>query len=198
MTLLQAIVSIIVALIAGTTGGGLVFAKFMIERKDKLEADSLQKRIDEAIAEAKKEMQVKLDVVSKERSLEGKNRFETHAAAIEEINAQIKANSKQIGELTELTKQQVVTMSEFAESLTSLNKMAKRSSESQRNNTYDRILMVANKALTNQKITITEKTNLKQLYNSWEDFHDEGEKKDPKIVTIYEECMKLPLVPDNN
>lgn len=198
MTFLQAIVSIVVALIAGTTGGGLVFTKFMIERRDKLEADSIQKRIDEAVKKAEERMQEKLDAVSTARSLEGKTRFETHAAAIQEINEQIKANSQQIGELTALSKAQINKMDVFTESMASLTKMARMSAESQRSNTYDRILMVANKVLKNQKITITEKTNLKQLYSSWEDFHAEGEKKDPKIVTIYEECMKLTLVPDEN
>ena len=87
-------------------------------------------------------------------------------------------------------------MDDFRESLTSLTSMAKMSAESQRNNTYDRILMVANKVLKSRTITITEKTNLKQLYSSWQDFHREGEKLDPKIVTIYEECMKLTPIPD--
>lgn len=198
MTLLQAIVAIVVALIAGTTGGGLVFAKFMIERRDKKETESIDNRINEAVRKAKEEMQEKLDAVSMARSLEGKGRFDTHAAAIKEINDQIKANNEQIGELAIMSKVQMEKMDVFAESLTALNKLAKMSAESQRNNTYDRILMVANKVLKAQNITITEKTNLKQLYSSWEEFHGKGEKLDPKIVTLYEECMKLTPVPDEN
>ena len=191
----QILLTIGVAVI-GTAGATFGFIQFLIKRKDDKEEKDVQKIVNASVDAAKKEMQEKLDAVSIARSLEGKDRFDTHAAAIMEINEQIKSNSEQIGELTELTKEQVKTMSGFAESLTALNKMAKMSAESQRNNTYDRILMVANKVLKNQKITITEKTNLKQLYSSWEDFHAEGEKLDPKIVTIYEECMKLTPVPD--
>lgn len=191
MSWFKEIIPIIVALIAGTTGGGLVFAKFIIERKDKMEADSIQSRIDKAVEEAKKEMQEKLDNVSRERSLEGKERFETHAASIEEINKQIKANSNQISELTEISKN-------VLESMDSLNKVVRTSAESQKNSNYDRILVVANKVLKNQKITITEKTNLIQLYSSWEALHGENEKLDPKIKTMYDECMKLTPVPDTD
>lgn len=199
MTPLQAIVTILVALIgiaSGTTTALLAHKQFKIKRQDEKEANSVKKQIDDAIAEAKKEMQEKIDTVSVARSLEGKDRFDTHAAAIKEINEQIKANNEQIGELAVMTKAQMSKMDAFAESLTVLNKMARMSAESQRNSTYDRILVVANKALKNQQITITEKTNLKQLYDTWTGFHGKDEKLDPKIVTIYEECMKLTPVPD--
>lgn len=189
MTFFQAVVAIVVALITGTTGGGLVFAKFWIERKDKMEENSVQKRIDDAVLKAKTEMLTELTKVSKERSEEGAQRFNKHAASIDEINTQIQKNSIQIGELTELSKG-------VLESMNSLNKVVRASAESQRNSNYDRILVVANKVLKNRKITITEKTNLKQLYNSWCELHSEDEKLDPKITTIYDECMKLPPVPD--
>lgn len=201
MTLLQAAVTIIVALIgiaSGTTTAILAHKQFKIKRQDEKEANSIKKQIDEAVEAAKEEMQKKLDAVSVARSLEGKDRFDTHAAAIKEINEQIKANNEQIGELTAISKAQTAKMDVLAESLTALNKMAKMSAESQRNSTYDRILVVANKVLKNQKITITEKTNLKQLYDTWTGFHSEDEKFDPKIVTIYEECMKLTPIPDDN
>ena len=65
-----------------------------------------------------------------------------------------------------------------------------------KSNNYDRILLVGKNVLKNQRITLAEKTNLKQLYNSWVDFHEENEKLDPKITTLYDECMKFTPIPD--
>ena len=80
----------------------------------------------------------------------------------------------------------------FADSMTSLTRLVTASAESQRTSNYDRLLFVANKVLKSGKMTITEKTNIKQLYNSWKDLQG----NDPKIDTLYEECMKLTPIPD--
>lgn len=217
MTLLQAIVSIIVALIAGTTGGGLVFTKFIIERKDKKEENILQKRIDDSIKEARKEISAeikgavqqgivdcgvigdrairevqedflqKLDEGLKARSEEGAKRFNTHAAAIVEVTKQIEANSIQIGELADLTKDLVT-------SIDGMNTVLNVTAKANRNNTYDRLLMVTNKILKNKEMTISDKTNLRGLYQSWKDLRGEDE----EIDTKYEECMKLTPILDEN
>lgn len=192
MTKEQMIVTIVVAIIGGIAtalGGGFAFAQFLIKRKDEKEANSIKKQIEDAVSAAEKKWSEQLEKVSMERSLEGKKRFETHAASIEEINKQIKENSAQIGELTGITKN-------VLESMGSLTKVVGVTSESQKNINYDRILVVANKALKNKQITVTEKTNLIQLYNSWEALHKEKEVLDPRIKTIYDECMKLTVKSD--
>lgn len=217
MTLLQAIVSIMVALIAGTTGGGLVFTKFIIERKDKKEENVLQKKIDDSIKEARKEISAeikgavqqgivdcgvigdkairevqedflqKLDEGLKARSEEGAKRFNTHAAAIVEVTKQIEANSIQIGELADLTKDLVT-------SIDGMNTVLNVTAKANRSNTYDKLLMVTNKILKNKEMTISDKTNLRGLYQSWKDLKGEDE----EIDTKYEECMKLTPILDEN
>ena len=217
MTPLQAIVSIVVALIAGTTGGGLVFTKFIIERKDKKEEDIMQKKIDDSIKAARKEITAeikesvrqgivdcgvigdkairevqedflqKLDEGLKARSEEGSERFNTHAKAINEVTKQIEANSKQIGELTDLTKDLVTSIS-------NMNSTLNVTAKANRNSTYDRLLMVTNKILKTNVMTIGDKTNLRGLYQSWKDLKGEDE----EIDTKYEECMKLTPILDEN
>lgn len=186
------IVTIIVAIIGAigaSIGGGFAFAQFMIKRKDEKEKENVQKQIDDAVRDAKTELVLQFTKGLQEREDTGKERFDINSKAIKE-------NTEQIKELTGLVKEQVQQMSEFSRGMTSLTKMARLSAESQRNSNYDRILIVANKVLKDGKITITEKTNIKQLYTSWQEFHGEGEKPDPKILTLYEECMKLPIVAD--
>ena len=188
MTREQMIVTIVVAVIgaiATALGGGFAFAQFLIKRKDEKEANDIQKRIDSAVEQSRKEMMERLDNVSKERSEEGAVRFQKHAEAIIDINKQISENNKQIGELTSLTK-------DVLQNMASLNKVVSASAESQRNSNYDRILIVTNNILKSGRMTITDKTNLKQLYKSWIDLNG----NDPKIDTYYEECMKIAPIPD--
>lgn len=215
MTTLQAIVSIIVALIAGTTGGGLVFAKFWIERKDKKEENAIQKQIDDSIKNARKEIteEIKaavqqgiidcgvigdraihevqdeflqrLDEGLKARGDEGAERFNTHAKAINEVTKQIEANSKQISELADLTHKLVT-------SIDGMNSTLNVTAKANRNNTYDRLLMVTTKILKSKVMTISDKTNLRGLYQSWKDLKGEDE----EIDTKYEECMKMTPVFD--
>lgn len=187
--MIVAIIVAIIGVIGTSVGATFAFMQFMIKRKDEKEDNSVQKQINEAVEQAKKEMQEKLDKVSKARSEEGAERFRKHASSIEEINKQIQENSEQIGELTVISKNVLSSMD-------SLNRVVRASAESQKNSNYDRILFVANKVLKNQTITITEKTNLNQLYESWVALHGVGEPLDPKIKMMYEECMKLVPTPD--
>ena len=190
MTKEQMIVSIIVAIIGvigASIGGGFAFAQFLIKRKDEKEEKSVQKLIDISIDKLKKEMNKQMELMSNERSEEGLHRFETHAHSIEKINSQIMENSKQISELAHLSKTQLQNQEGFRESLTALNKMVKVASESQKNNNYDRLLIVMSKVLKSGVLTFTDKTNLLQLYTSWKELGG----NDPKIDTMYDECMKL-------
>lgn len=215
MTLLQAIVSIAVALIAGTTGGGLVFAKFWIERKDKQEERSVQKQIDDSIAAARKEITEEIkDAVAqgivdcgtigdkaireaednfvhrledglKARGEEGKERFEINSKQINE-------NSTMIKEILAIQKNQTEQMGQMAESITSLAQVSEACAESQRNSNYDRLLIVTSNIIKAGVMTITEKTNLMQLYDSWQKLQG----RDPKIDTLYNECMKVKTILD--
>ena len=192
MTKEQMIVAIVVAIIGviGTSIGSVfAYLQFAVKRKDEKEEKSVQSRINDSIIEARKEITAeiksavqqgivdcgeigdkairetqdellqRLEDGLKQRSKEGAERFNIHAKNFEEVNQQIQKNSIQISELTEISKNVLSSMD-------SLNKVVRASAESQKNSNYDRILFVANKVLKNQTITITEKTNLNQLYES--------------------------------
>ena len=184
MTIWQGIVTIIAALIAGM-GGGFTFLQFMIKRKDDKAEKDVNKAITDAVAAAKMEIYAELNKVSAERSAEGAERFNTHAKSLVEVNHQIDENTKQIGELTEISKS-------VLESMESLSKVVKASAESQRNANYDRILFVGKQVIKARQITLSEKTNIKQLYESYKELQG----PDPYIDTVYEECMRLTPVPD--
>lgn len=181
MTLGQAIVSIILALIAGVSSTITFFVKRKDDKKDK----EINKLIDDAVVATKAEIYEKLTQVSQERSDEGAERFRIHAESFKEVNRQIKENTEQIGELTDITKKTLETIG-------TLNTTVLASAESQRNATYDRILIVGKKVLSDGKITLSDKTNIKQLYDSYKKLDG----KDPYIDTLYDECTKLPLVAD--
>ena len=185
MTILEAVVTIVASIIAGA-GGGFAFLKFLIARKDKKEEKNTQSIVDEAVKKAKDEIYEELAKVSKERSEEGAERFNTHAETLKHVNRQIEENSKQIGELTEISKNVLISME-------SLNQLVKASAESQRNSNYDRLLIVGKKVLGLKRITLSEKTNIKQLYDSYKELQG----NDAYIDTLYDECMKLSPVPDD-
>lgn len=216
MSIGQALVTIIVAFI-GAIGGCFAFAEFMIKRKDAKEEKSVQKQIDDAIKAAKKEISIEIgesvkkgildcgeigdkaiEVMKqevKEEFMEGlKKRGEEGRLRFEKNSEQIEANSKQIGEILTIVKEQAQQNEAITESLTALNKVVAISAESQKNANYDRLLIVMNSILRKQRLTITEKTNIKQLYTSWKGLNG----YDPKIDTMYEECLKLSPVPDED
>lgn len=210
MTFLQAVVTIIVALISGLGGSFFSYRQFIIKRKDEREEKSTQRMIDysikkaredisqeikdavqqgivdcgtigdKAIREVQEEFVRKLEEGLKERSQEGAERFNKHAESIEDINRQIEANSIQIGKLTEIS-------TNVLKSMDALNRVVTVSAESQRNSNYDRLLIVTNKILKSGRMTIADKTNLKQLYESWQALKGE----DPKMKVMYDECMKI-------
>ena len=161
------------------------FLQFWLKRRDEKDETALRKMIEEMISAADSRLRDEFATGLTERENTGRERFDINSKAIQE-------NTEQIAELTGLVKDQIKKIDLFAESMTALGKVVRASAESQRNSNYDRLLFVANKVLKSGKLTITEKTNLKQLYNSWKDLQG----VDPKIDTLYEECMKLTPVPD--
>lgn len=182
MTLGQAIVSIILALIAGISST----ITFFVKRKDDMKEKEINKLIDDAVNLAKSEIYKEIAKVSQERSQEGAERFKTHAESFKQVNRQIEENTKQIKELTEMSMNVI-------ESMDSLNTVVRASAESQRNSNYDRLLIVGKKVLKSQRITLSEKTNFKQLYDSYKDLNGD----DPYIETLHEECMRFTPVPDD-
>lgn len=210
MTLLQGIVAILVALV-GTAGGMFGFVQFMIKRKDEKEEKDFNKIIDErveakmnefirkcgeigdvqienAVEKARAEFKEGLDM----RENTGRERFEINSE-------QIQQNTNMIQEVLEIQKQTNKKFDKLAESMTVLNevtainsKLAKACAEGVRSTNYDKMLVVAKKALKRGAITISEKTNLKQLYDSYLELQG----SDSKITTYYEDCMKLKSIPD--
>ena len=188
MNWLDAVVKIVVALIGLCgVGAGVYFGykQFRIKFDDEKQNKTVELQINKATEALRKELMAELEKVSEARSEEGAKRFETHAESIAEINKQIEENSKQIGELTGITQQVLASMD-------SLNNVVKVSAESQRNSNYDRLLIVTNKILKSGKMTIADKTNLRQLYESWKALNGE----DPKMDTMYDECNKIPPILD--
>lgn len=212
MTLSQIIVTIVIAII-GSASGTFGFIQFMVKRKDDKEEKNIQKQIDDAIlkaketfiaecgsigdaqiAKTKQEIHKEIQEGLEARGLEGKERFDINSASIQE-------NTKMIQEVLAIQKAAGIRFDQLAESITALNnatvtnsKIVKACAEGIKSTTYDKILLVANKALSRGAITISEKTNLKQLYQSWTELQGE----DPMIVTYFEDCMKLPSIPDEN
>lgn len=195
MTKEQIIVTILVAAI-GVIGTSIAsvfgFLPFWLKRRDEKDEEALRAMISKMIGEADDKLRGEFRSGLDEREHTGKERFDTHAESIREINEQIKLNNKQITELTELSKTQLQNQVGFTESLTALNKMVKISVESQRNSNYDRLLLVTTKILKSGKMTFSDKTNLIQLYTSWKEMGG----IDPEMDTKYEECIKFKPVLD--
>lgn len=188
MTKEQIIVTIVVAII-GVVGSSMAsafgFLQFWLKRRDEKDEEALKKMIAKMISEADDRLRGEFNDGLSEREHTGKERFDINSRAIQE-------NTEQIAELTSLVRDQVTKMDIFTDSMTSLTLLVTASAESQRNSNYDRLLFVANKVLKSGKMTISEKTNLRQLYNSWKELKG----NDPKIDTLYEECMKITPIPD--
>ena len=188
MTPLQAFVTIICALIAVAgviTSSILGYKQFKIKRQDELEAKNAQSLVDSAISDLRKELLEVIDGVSIARSKEGAERFKTHASALEKVDKRIEENTKQISDLTELSKSMLT-------SVNSLTKSVASSVKSQKNTTYDRLLLVGKKVLNTKSITISEKTNIRQLFESYKEMGGD----DPYINTLMEECEKLTPIAD--
>ena len=215
--------TIIVAAVTAFGGGYFSYRKFILERKDAKEEKSMKLLIEAEVSKAKDEMRKEIkDSVQKgivdcgeignreirrvqeeimqslksglaARGEEGKERFDINSRQIQANSKQLAENSKQIEEILGIVKGQAQKYDVMADSLTALNKVVSLSADSLCNSNFDRLLIVTNKVLKNGKLTISDKTNLKQLYSSWKELGG----KDPKMDTMYEECMKMTLVTDN-
>lgn len=221
MTLEQAIVAIIVAIV-GSTGATLGFVQFLIKRKDDKEEKSIEDKIDEILSEKMKQVHQDIDdkvsdsirkcgeigdkaisdVVDKMReefqeglqlrSEEGRQRFEANSKQIVE-------NTAQIGEILTIVRKQTEQYDAMVQSLTTLNESVSTlntqfvaCADGVNSNLYDKISIVAKKALKRKAITTTEKTNLRQL---WESYKKLGG-TDETLRTYYEECGKLETIND--
>ena len=179
--------TIVVALL-GSLGVSFGFLQFMIKRSDDKEEKSVQTQIDNAIRNARTDITKEIeDAVENGIVRCGVIGDKAIRDTQSELEKQIEANSKQIGELTVLTKDVLTNMD-------AINKVVTISAESQRNSNYDRLLLVGKKALKENAITLSGKTNLRQLYDSYKRLKG----NDPYIETLWTECNKLPTIPDEN
>lgn len=151
---------------------------------------------DKAIRDVQEDIIKKLDEGLQARSEEGKIRFDKNSKQIEANSQQLAENSKQIEELIEIVRKQAETSEKkfnaLSDSLTALNKISNANAKSQRSAIFDKLLMVGNKILKAGKMTVNDKTNLIQLYNSWKELQGENDELD----TLVEECKKLPVIPN--
>lgn len=192
MTREQIIVTIVVAVIGviGTSMASVFgFLQFWLKRRDEKDEEALKKMIAKMISEADDRLRGEFNDGLLERENTGKERFDINSRQIQENNVQLAENSKQIEEILGIVRDQAQKYDAMADSLTALNKVAAATAEAQCNSNYDRLLMVTNKVLKSGKMTISDKTNIKQLYNSWKELG--GVDPTKNMETMYEECMKI-------
>lgn len=190
MTREQVIVAIVVALIGAigaALGGGFAFAQFLIKRKDEKEANNVQHLIDEAVEKAKREMHEEFMKGLQEREQTGLQRFNINSE-------QITKNTEQIAEILDILKGTAEKYDTMVDTLSSLNKVSKACAEGVRSTLYDKICVVAKKALRRKAITVSEKTNIHQLYMSYTELQGENDKAE----TYHNECMRLDIVEDED
>lgn len=210
MTWLQAIVAVAVALLSGLGGSYFSYRQFILKRKDEKEEKNIQKMIDDSIAKVKEDLENEIkqsvaksiadcgeigdkaiaDVAEtvrrefqeglKMRGEEGRKRFETNSEQIGE-------NTRMIKEILNIQKEQSAKLGQMVEAVGNLAQVSTACAESQRTSNYDRLLIVTSQILKSGEMTITDKTNLKQLYESWKKLQG----KDPKIDILFEECMEI-------
>lgn len=220
--ILKILATILVAALTALGSNYFGYKEFILKRQDEKEEKNIQKLINEsiktvrenllkeikenvkqgivdcgeigdrAILRVKEELQDEIQKGLEMRGEEGRERFEINSHQIEANSKQLAQNSKQIEEILGIVKNQSTKYDLLAESLTSLNKVAAATAEAQCNSNYDRLLIVTNKVLKNSRMTISDKTNLMQLYESWKELGG----KDPKMDTMYNECMKIPPILD--
>lgn len=219
---LKVLGTILVAAVTALGSGYFGYKQFILKRQDEKEEKDIQSKIDAAIEKVKLQLQTEIkdsvqkgivdcgeigdrairrahDELNNElqkglemRSKEGKERFDINSRQIEQNSKQLAENSKQIEEILGIVKDQAIKYDTMADSLTALNKVACATAEAQCNSNYDRLLIVTSKVLKSSKMTISDKTNLTQLYDSWKVLGG----KDPKMDTMYNECMKIPPILD--
>ena len=201
---LKVIGTIVVASIAAFGGGFLTYKKFIIERQDAKDNALIQKQIDDtvekamqeyirkcgeigdkAISDAVEEARGEFEKGLEMRGEEGRERFETNSKAIQENSAMIK-------QILTIQKDSTEKIDKMADSITALAQVSEACAESQRTANYDRLLIVTNKIIKSRKMTMTEKTNLIQLYDSWKKLQG----NDKKIDVMYDECLKITPILD--
>ena len=188
MTKEQMIVAIVVAFIGFLGAGvsaGFVFAQFMIKRKDEKEQNSVKKQIDEAVGKVREELQDEFRNGLKARGEEGRERFEVNSE-------QIQKNAEILGKLLQIQEDQAKKADIMMDSLTSLNKTTAVCAEGVKSTLYDKIYMIAQKAMTRKGITADEKANITQLWKSYSALNGNG-----KGETYYKICMEdMPVLSD--
>ena len=165
----QIIATIIVALIGilGGSGGGFAFAQFMIKRQDEKEEKNIQKQIDDAVNAAEERMQKKLDEGLIARGEEGRERFKINSRQIEK-------NAQTADKILAIQEAQTKKVDLMMESLTSLNETTKACAEGVRSTLYDKLYIIAQKAIARKGITADEKANVKQLWDSYSALNGNG------------------------
>lgn len=207
MTKEQMIVAIVVAFIGFLGAGvsaGFAFAQFMIKRKDEIEEKDIQKKIDDAIenamedfiskcgeigdeqiSRAKDEVRKEFQEGLKERGEEGRERFEVNSE-------QIQKNAETLGRLLKIQEDQAKKADIMMESLTALNKTTAVCAEGVKSTIYDKLYMIAQKAMARKGITADEKANITQLWKSYSALNGNG-----RGETYYKICMEdLPVLSD--
>ena len=197
--IIKVIGTILAAMITTFGGGYLMMKKFYIERQDAKDKELLQKQIDETVEKSMNEFIAKcgeigdkqIDLAKQElhdelvkglemRGKEGKERFDINSKAINE-------NTSMIKEILVVQKDQTEKFDKMADAITALANVSEACAEAQRNSTYDRLLMVTSKIINAHKMTLAEKTNLVQLYDSYKKLNGTSKELDIR----YEECLKI-------
>lgn len=212
---LKVIGTILAAMITTFGGGYFVLKKYLLEREDSKDAQLMQKQIDDSIAKVREEMKVEItkqvaqsikdcgeigdkaiaDAIQeakhdfeeglKMRGEEGLKRFEVNSKAIDENTAMIK-------QILTIQRDSTEKIDKMADSITALSQVSAACAESQRTANYDRLLIVTSKIIKSKTMTMTEKTNLIQLYESWKKLQG----NDKKIDVMYDECLKITPILD--
>jgi len=213
--ILKVLGTILAAMITTFGGGYFVLKKYLLEREDAKDAQIIQKQIDDSIAKVKEELKAEIakqveqsikdcgdigdkaiaDAVQEARhdfeeglrmrGEEGLKRFEANSKAIDENTAMIK-------QILTIQKNSTEKIDKMADSITALAQVSEACAESQRTANYDRLLIVTSKIIKSKRMTMTEKTNLIQLYDSWKKLQG----NDKKIDVMYDECLKITPVLD--
>ena len=202
--MLQAVVTLLVALISGVGSSYLSYRQFMIKRNDEIEEKNIQKKIndaienamedfiskcgeigDEQISKAKDEVRKEFQEGLKERGEEGRERFEVNSE-------QIQKNAETLGRLLKIQEDQAKKADIMMESLTALNKTTAVCAEGVKSTIYDKLYMIAQKAMARTGITADEKANITQLWKSYSALNGNG-----RGETYYKICMEdLPVLSD--
>jgi hypothetical protein len=169
----QMIVAIVVAIIGviGTAvGSSFAFLQFMIKRKDDKKENNVLKLIDEAVSKAKEEMHDEFEKGLAKRGKEGKERFDINSK-------QIQQNAEALSRLLTIQEEQTKKVDVMMDSLTSLNTVTKACAEGVRSTLYDKIYIVAERAIARKGITADEQANVTQLWTSYSALGGNGKGK---------------------